>query len=99
MLNAADVTFDVLWRDASGTDHAIASATHHFDPQPSGFDAVPFETDVAGVKADARGNDRLVLRFTATPSTPPVTANEIYYVPNSDGANAMGKIPSLTLPK
>ncbi len=88
------MTFDVLWRDAAGTDHPLASVSHHFDPQPAGFNAVQFEADAPGVAAPARSNDHLVLRFTAQGA-----GTGILYIPNSDGANAMGRIPSLTLPK
>lgn len=98
MLNAADVTYDLVWRDHAGTDHPLASVTHHFDPQPAGFDAVDFQTDLMAPRADAHAGDQLILRFTAQPSAPPATPNEIYYIPNSDGANANGRIPSVRLP-
>lgn len=86
----------MLWRDAAGADHPIASVTHHFDPQPSGFDAVPFEADLAGAAARAKPNDRLVLRFSAAGTQPPPA---VLFIPNSDGAHTGGRIPSLTLPK
>lgn len=96
IIDPADVTFDILWRDAAGTDHPIASVMHHFDPQPSGFAAVPFAADVQGVAAKAAANDTLVFRFTAQGAQP---APAILYIPNSDGAHTGGHIPSLTLPR
>lgn len=94
MLAAADVSFDVLWRNAAG-DHPIVSFSHHFDPQPSGFNAVAYEADAPGLAAPARSNDQLILRFGAQGAA---TAS-VLAIPNSDGARAMGRIPSLTLPK
>jgi hypothetical protein len=94
VLSPADVTFDVLWRNADG-DHPIVSFTHHFDPPASGFDAVQYEADADGVEAKAAGNDLLVLRMSAQGAA----GETILWVPNSDGANANGRIPSLTLPK
>lgn len=82
-----------MWRNAAG-DHSIASFQHHFDPQPSGFNAVAFEADAPGAAAAARGNDQLVLRFTAQGS-----GTQLLMIPNSDGVRAMGRIPSLTLPR
>lgn len=70
--------------------------THHFDPQPSGFMAVPFEADLPGAAAKAQANDLLVLRFSAQGAQPPPA---VLFIPNSDGAHAGGRIPSLTLPK
>ena len=93
MLNPCDLTFDVLWRNGSG-DHALASFTHHFDPPATGFNAVPYEADAPGVAAAAKSNDLLVLRFTAQGAMGP-----LLYIPNSDGANAQGRIPSVTLPR
>src|SRR5438105_9833338 len=93
IINAADVTFDVLWRDGAG-DHPIATWQHHFDPQAGGFDAVGFEADAPGVEAKAKANDQLVLRFTVQG-----TGTGVLYIPNGDGTNAKGRIPTITLPK
>jgi hypothetical protein len=73
----------------------VASWTHHFEPQATGFDAVAYEEDKPGAAVTATKGDLLVLRFSAQG---PATATTLY-VPNSDGANAHGRIPSLTLPK
>jgi hypothetical protein len=82
-----------LWRDAAG-DHPIATFTHHFEPQPMGFNAMPYEDDAPGVVAPAKSNDQLVLRFSAQGA-----GVGVLYIPNSDGARAVGKIPAVTLPK
>ena len=89
------MTFTLLWRDGSG-DHPVATWTHHFDPPASGFDAVAYEEDQPGVAVMAKKGDLLVLQLTATNGT---TTSGSLYVPNSDGANANGRIPNLTLPK
>lgn len=95
MLAPVDITFELLWRDPTGTDHPIAAVTHHFDPRPSGFMAVPFETELSGAAAPARRNDLLVLRLSAPPSDAmPV----LRYIPNGDGALTGGRLPSLLLP-
>ena len=91
-----DVTFDVLWRDAGNVDHPIVSFTHHFDPQPSGFNAVEYEDNAPGVAAKAKGNDQLILRMSAAAGTYP--DGTMLWIPNGDGANAQGRDPSLTLP-
>jgi hypothetical protein len=87
------VTWDVLWRDAAG-DHPIATWSHHFDPLPTGYNAQSFEADAPGVAAPAHSNDQLVLRMSAQGAVTTVS-----YIPNGDGAKAMGRIPSLTLPQ
>lgn len=88
------MTFDLLWRDGGG-DHPVATWTHHFDPPASGFDAVAYEEDAAGAAVAGNKGDTLVLRLTANGTS---TGGSLY-VPNSDGANAHGRIPNLTLPK
>jgi hypothetical protein len=95
VLAAADVTYDVVWRDSKGTEHPITSWTHHFDPQPSGYTAVQFEADAMAAKASASANDTLILRMSAQ-GDPSVS---MLWIPNGDGAKTMGRIPSLTLPK
>jgi hypothetical protein len=93
IINAGDVTFEILWRDASG-DHRLATFMHHFEPLPTGYLAQAYEDDAAGVAAPAKAGDLLVLRFKAT-----ATTTGLVYIPNGDGAKAMGRIPNLTLPK
>jgi hypothetical protein len=92
IINACDVQFDLIWRAQDG-DHAIASVTHHFDPR-SDFNAVPFEADLTGVAVNPTINkDQLVLRFSTQ-----TQSSNLLYIPNSDGANAKGRIPSVRLP-
>jgi hypothetical protein len=93
IINSGDVTFEILWRDSTG-DHLLASFMHHFDPLPSGYTAQPYEDDAAGVATAGKPGDLLVLRFKATGTT-----TGLVYIPNGDGAKAMGRIPNLTLPK
>ena len=97
VFQSTDITFDVIWRQASGTDHVLVSFTHHFDPQPSGFNAVLYEADGLGVAADAKGNDQLVLRMSAPPGGYP--DGTMLWIPNGDAETTMGRDPSLTLPK
>jgi hypothetical protein len=93
VVNSVDVTYDVLWRNGAG-DHPLASFTHHFEPLPSGFNAQPYEDNALAAAAPAKSNDQLVLRFSAQGSS-----TQLLMIPNSDGVRAMGRIPSLTLPK
>jgi hypothetical protein len=91
-----DVQFDVLWRNSTGRDLVLATARHTFAEPPAGpahDDAVPFETDMAGVAAAAKAGDKLVLKFSVTGGDP--AGN---YTPNGDGPQAKGRYPSLTLP-
>jgi hypothetical protein len=93
IFDSVDVTFTVLWRSSTG-DVKLTEFKHHFDPQESGFNAVPYDGDATGIAAPAHAGDLLVLRFSATGST----AQGLLYQPNSDGTTAMGRIPSLKLP-
>ena len=97
VFQSTDVTFDVLWRDGANVDHPIVSFTHHFDPQPSGFNAVQYEDNALGVAANAKSNEQLVLRMSTPPGGYP--DGTMLWIPNGDGANTQGRDPSLTLPK
>jgi hypothetical protein len=95
MRYAATVRFDLIWRGAAG-DNVIATVTHDFVPHPAGpgqFDAILYETDLAGAAAPAGPGDLLVLRFTTVAG--PTGA---YYIPNGDGALVNGRTVNLTLP-
>jgi hypothetical protein len=96
VFQSVDVQYDVLWRPSGGApDTVLATWQMHFDP-PTGagqFDAVPFEGDASAPVANAAPGDQLVLRFTAS-NSPAGPA----FIPNGDGAQAMGRIPSLSLP-
>jgi hypothetical protein len=92
VLASVDIQYDVIWR-RGGSDTTLATFTHHFDPHPSGFDAVPFEGTTNGPAAAAQAGDKLVLRFTASETTEAVA-----FIPNGDGANANGRIPFVDPP-
>ena len=96
VLASVDVRFELIWRAGADApaDVVLASFDHHFDPQPSGFDAVAFEAQAAGPAAAARAGDQLVLRITASN-----TASSTAFIPNGDGANANGRIPFVDLPQ
>lgn len=87
------MTWDVLVRTRAG-DVPVGSVTHHYDPPTGGaVDAVQFETDLDGPAVAAKYGDLLVLRITGAAGS-----SGTAFVPNSDGANAKGRIPSLKLP-
>jgi hypothetical protein len=94
-----DVSYDLIWRH--GSDDTLASFAHHFDPLTGAekFYASQFEADANGIAAAASAGDQLVLRFGAN-SNPDASAGITdVFIPNGDGANAHGRIPSVTLPK
>ncbi len=93
-----DVQFDLIRRRPPNNDLPIATFVHHFDPpMDSGqrFNAVAYEeTKSAAAVPDVKPGDRLVLRFkTSSPN------GGAPYIPNGDGDNAKGRIPSVELPK
>ena len=96
VFESTDVTFDVIWRNGAG-DHPIVSFTRHFDPQPSGFDAVLYDDNALGAAVDAKANDQLVLRMSTPPGTYP--DGTMLWDPNGDEEVTHGRDPSLTLPR
>jgi hypothetical protein len=91
------VRFDIIWRNAQRMDTVLATATHTFEERPAGAnhdDAVAYEADLAGIAADARAGDLLVLAFTVASGD--AGGN---YTPNGDGPLARGRYPNLTLPQ
>lgn len=77
-----------------GTDTAVVSWDHHFDPLGAGmFDAQALDADAPGTAIDFLAGDQIVFKYTGQ-SASSINA----YVPNGDGARAHGRIPSLTLP-
>jgi len=96
IVDACDVQFDVLWRTGAG-DTTVASFSHHFDvpASPGQFDAVAFDGSADGIAAAATAGDHLVLRFSITSMHPAGTRP---YIPNGDGGDALGRIPSLITP-
>jgi hypothetical protein len=92
------VRFDIVWRDQAGTETILGTAMNTFGPSVSptpipSCNAVKFETDVAGIAADAAPGDQLILRFNTVGG-----ASNAYYIPNGDGSATGGRYPSLTLP-
>ena len=93
VIASVDIRYQLIWR-SGGTDVVLAAFDHHFDPQPSGFDAVAFEGEAAGATAAAGAGDLLVLRIIASNTTASTA-----FLPNGDGANANGRIPYVDLPQ
>jgi hypothetical protein len=93
-----DVTYEVIWRH--GSDDPIATFTHHFDPMtgPTKFFATPLDLDAPGVAAAASAGDQLVLRVSAEVIADAGAGLPSVFIPNGDGSNAHGRIPSLILP-
>jgi hypothetical protein len=98
VLQPADVQYEVVWRH-DGVDSPIVQWIHHFEVQPSPvrFDAVRFEADAAGAAVPAAPGDRLVLRWSIP--GPDGGSGSTAFIPNGDGANSQGRIPSLTIPR
>jgi hypothetical protein len=93
VIQEVDVLLELVWRHG-GTDAAIASWQHHFVPQASGFDAVPFEATAAAAAVPAQTGDLLVFRYGVTGgATIPMA-----WIPNGDGARTNGRIPFVELP-
>ncbi len=97
VLQSADVQFDVIWRH-DATDTPVVQWTHHFDlpPAPVRFDAVQFEADASGAAVPAVSGDELVLRWSI--AGPDGGGGTTAFIPNGDGANSQGQIPSLKIP-
>ncbi|TMQ09033.1 MAG: hypothetical protein E6J90_19160 [Deltaproteobacteria bacterium] len=90
---SVDVTFTLIWRRGS-TDNQLVQWTRHWDPLPAGkFDAQPYEVDMAAGAIDFRDGDQLVFRYAAANTT-----GLEAFIPNGDGVNSHGRIPSITLP-
>jgi hypothetical protein len=94
IIKSVDVTFDLVWRQASGTDVSLATWTQHFDPLPgASYDAQPFEYDESCGAITFKAGDQLVFRYTGANTT-----STEAYIPNGDGSHANGRIPYITLP-
>ena len=92
--SSVDMTFAMLWRQASG-DTTLVQWTHHFDPVPNDFDAIPYEdTETSTIDVKPADGDQLVFRYTADPNTTSAEA----WIPNGDGANSKGRIPNIQPP-
>lgn len=93
IIQSVDVTFDLIWR-RGGTDMSVATWQHHFEPLGGGvYHAQPYEVDEPGTAIDFQSGDELVFKFTGTSTSLQA------FIPNGDGATAMGRIPNITLPQ
>ena len=94
IISPVDVTFDLLWRRGA-TDTTLTTFMEHYEPIGGGnFDAQPFEYDQTAPAVDFKAGDQLVFRYTGANATASMA-----YIPNGDGVNSHGRIPSITLPK
>lgn len=89
-----DVTFELIWRKASGGDVAIATFMQHFEPLAAGFTAQPYEATMAGAALTDAAGDQLILRYSGANTDTPMA-----YIPNGDGFRANGRIPYVDLPE
>jgi hypothetical protein len=91
-----DMTFDWIWRHASGSaDTVLAEWTEHYDPLGGGnFDAQPFEYDEPSAAVSFAAGDQLVYRYTGAN-----TNSNQAYIPNGDEQLSKGRDPNITLPK
>ena len=60
---------------------------------PGGFDAQPYEVDMAAQAIDYRKGDQLVFRYAGANTT-----SAQAFIPNGDGRISNGRIPNITLP-
>ncbi len=90
-----DVTFDLLWRHASGDpDTTLAEWGDSFMPTGGGnFDAQPHDYDETCAEIVPAKGDQLVFRYTAN-----AASQADAYIPNGDGSFEHGQIPHFTLP-
>ncbi|MBL0214483.1 MAG: hypothetical protein IPQ07_11405 [Myxococcales bacterium] len=94
IIQSVDVTFDLIWR-RGGTDMPLATWTEHFDPLSGGrFTAQAYEIDQVAPAIDYQSGDQFVFRYAGANTT-----STQAFIPNGDGASAMGRIPNITLPK
>jgi hypothetical protein len=90
---SVDMTFAMLWRTGE-TDTTIVQWTHHFDPVPNDFDAIPYEdTETSTVDVHPADGDQLIFRYSAANTT-----STEAWIPNGDGSTSNGRIPYITPP-
>jgi hypothetical protein len=95
IIASIDVAFTLIWRRGA-TDTTLAQWTKHWDPLPAqNFDAQAYEVDMAAPAIDYRSGDQLVFRYAGNGSPGGVQV----FIPNGDGVNSHGRIPSITLPR
>lgn len=89
-----DMTFSLIWRHGA-VDTVLAQWTKHWEPLAGSFDAQAYEVDMTAPAIDHAAGDQLVFRYAG--NGPSGTLAEAY-IPDGDGVNAHGRIPSITLP-
>jgi hypothetical protein len=93
-----DVNFALIWRRPPGLDTQLAAWSKHWEPRgPGMFDAQPYEVDMAAPAIDFQPGDQLVFRYAGAGTTG--TTSSESFIPNGDGPNSNGRIPSITLPR
>jgi hypothetical protein len=92
-----DITFDWIWRHASGSaDTILAEWSDHYVPRGAGdFDPQPFRYDESCDAVDFESGDLVVLRYTGSNST-----SAEGYIPNGDNTAGSDDTtdPNITLP-
>jgi hypothetical protein len=93
---SVDMTFDWIWRHASGSaDTVLVEWTEHYDPLGSGdFDAQALEYDEPCGAVDYVSGDLIVFRYTGAN-----TDSSQAFIPNGDGSLSHGRDPNMTLPQ
>ena len=95
-LKPVDVRFTLIWRRGQ-TDTTLATWTRHWEPLPGAvYDAQAYDIDEAAPAIDFEPGDQLVFRYEGLGDA---QTSADAYIPNGDGVNAMGRIPSFTLPQ
>ena len=94
IITAVDVKFELIHRRGM-MNTTLVMWDQHFDPMvPQMFEATAYEIDQTAPAIDFKDGDKLVFRYSATNT---IMADA--WIPNGDGANSNGRIPSIRLPK
>jgi hypothetical protein len=94
VVNPSDLRYDFIWRHG-GVDTLLVTFMHHFDPQPTGYNAVEYDADATGIAAAAAAGDQLVWRWSVVAGA---DAPNGMSIPNGNGTSSGGRYPSITLP-
>lgn len=96
VVEPVDVTFDWIWRHASGSaDTILAEWTEHYEPLGSGlFGAQAFRYDEDCAAVEHADGDQIILRYTGNNAT-----GADAYIPNGDQVTPGAEDPNITLPQ